>query len=381
MNDLEKKSFYSFLGLYIISSLLFISLIGYWYYTAQKNALKNETYYKLQHIADMKAGEIIMAHMQGLKLKKSFIPDGIELALIDVNGMVKEGKLVEPFMRRQAGYFEARGYNIFVSDAPREHLNIAFVVAQSASLHHELKVLKATVLKVMLFAAILMALIAWGLSKLFMKPVRQRVVQIERFINDVTHELNTPITALSMATDQALKQGSYTQKTLKNISISTKQLYDIYSSLAYLNFSDKREVGEALDIREVLQKSISYYEPLCESKRIGIKSELQRHVISIPETQLQLLFGNLIGNAIKYSPAGSTITLQLKKGQFSIRDKGIGIDIKTQKEIFVKFKRGTKYAGGFGVGLSIVKSICDEYDIKIELSSVLDEGTEFRLKF
>jgi len=381
MNNLEKKSFYSFLGLYIVSSLLFISLIGYWYYTAQKNALENETYYKLQHIADMKAGEIIMAHMQGLALKKSFIPEGIELALIDVNGMVKEGRLVEPFMRRKAGYFEARGYNIFVSDAPREHLNIAFVVAQSTSLHDELKVLRSMVLKVILFAAILMAMIAWVLSKLFMKPVRQRVVQIERFINDVTHELNTPITALSMATDQALKQESYTEKTLKNISISTKQLYDIYSSLAYLNFADKKEAGVALDVSEILRKSISYYEPLCESKRIRIKSELEKYIFTIPETQLQLLFGNLIGNAIKYSPAGSTITLQLKEGLFSIRDEGLGIEIHKQKEIFKKFKRGTEYAGGFGVGLSIVKSICDEYGIKIEVDSSPGQGAEFRLSF
>ncbi len=177
MSDLEKKSFYSFLGLYIVSSLLFISLMGYWYYTAQKNALENETYYKLQHIADIKAGEIIIAHMQGLKLEKSFVPDGIELALVDVNGMVKEGKLVEPFMSRKAGYFKARGYNIFVSDAPKEYLNIAFVVVQSKSLHHELEVLRTMVLKVMLFAAILMAMIAWVLSKLFMKAVRQRAVQ------------------------------------------------------------------------------------------------------------------------------------------------------------------------------------------------------------
>jgi two-component system OmpR family sensor kinase len=184
-----------------------------------------------------------------------------------------------------------------------------------------------------------------------------------------------------MATDQALKQESYTQKTLKNISISTKQLYDIYSSLVYLNFSDKKEVGETLDIKEILQKSITYYEPLCESKHIRIKTDLQPYNFTIPQTQLQLLFGNLIGNAIKYSPAGSTITLQLKEGMFMIRDEGLGIEIETQKEIFKKFKRGTQYAGGFGIGLSIVKSICDEYRIKIEIESVPGKGAEFRLIF
>ncbi|OYY26909.1 MAG: two-component sensor histidine kinase, partial [Sulfurovum sp. 35-42-20] len=235
MNDLEKRSFYSFLGLYIVSSFLFISFIGYWYYAAQKNALKNETYYKLQHIADMKAGDIIMAHMKGIKLKESIVPDEIKLALIDTKGKVVYGKLIEPSIEKKPGYFEANGYNIFVSDAPKEHLDIAYVVAQSNSLFLELKALQNSVLKVIIGSSILMAIIAWILSKLFMKPIRQKVEQIERFINDVTHELNTPITALTMATSQALKQESYTQKTLKNISISTKQLYDIYSSLTYLN--------------------------------------------------------------------------------------------------------------------------------------------------
>ena len=381
MNELEKRSFRSFLGLYIVSSFLFISFIGYWYYTAQKHALENEMYYKLQHIADMKSGDIIMAHMKGMKLKESIVPDEIKLALIDTKGKVVQGKLIEPFSQKNPGYFEANGYNIFVSDTPKEHLGISYVITQSNSLLLELKTLQNTVLKVIIGSTLLMAIIAWMLSKLFMKPIRQKVEQIERFINDVTHELNTPITALTMATSQALKQESYTQKTLKNISISTKQLYDIYSSLTYLNFSSTKEEGAVLNIAESLQKSIVYYQPLCESKRITMDVELEKYIFTMPEAQLQLLFGNLIGNAIKYSPRSSTITLQLKEGIFSIKDEGIGIDLDKQKEIFKRFKRGTEYSGGFGVGLNIVKSICDEYGIEIELDSALNEGTEFRLRF
>jgi len=381
MNNLEKRSFYSFLGLYIISSFLFLALIGYWYYTAQKNALQNEMYYKLQHITDMRAGDIIMAHMKGKALKVSSVPKDIELALIDITGKVVEGNLLVPSIPVKEGYFREDGYDIFVSDAPREHLGIKYVVAQSNALVQALQKLQTNVLAVMIIVAFLLAIIAWVLSKLFMKPVRQKVEQIERFINDVTHELNTPITALSMATTQALKQEAYTQKTLKNISISTKQLYDIYSSLTYLNFSDKSEVGEAIDISEVLKKSIVYYEPLCESKRIKVEVSLEKHIFTIPEAQLKLLFGNLIGNAIKYSPANSTLKLSIKEGTFTIQDEGIGIEEVKQKEIFKKFKRGTEYSGGFGVGLSIVKSICDEYGIAIELDSVPDEGTEFRLSF
>ena len=381
MNNLEKRSFYSFLGLYIVSSFLFLALIGYWYYTAQKNALQNEMYYKLQHITDKKSGDIIMAHMQGTTLQDVPVPEDVTLALISTNGKVTEGKLLVSTLPQKATYFSENGYDIFVSDAPREHLDIKYVVAQSNALSQALSKLQMTVFSAMIIVALLLSIIAWLLARLFMKPVRQKVEQIERFINDVTHELNTPITALSMATNQALKQEVYTQKTLKNISISTKQLYDIYSSLTYLNFSDKNDVGEAIDISEVLEKSILYYEPLCESKRIKVEVILEKHIFTIPEAQLKLLFGNLIGNAIKYSPANSTLKLSIKEGTFTIQDEGIGIEEVKQKEIFTKFKRGTEYSGGFGVGLSIVKSICEEYGIKIALDSVPNVGTEFRLKF
>jgi len=224
MNELEKKSFYSFLGLYILSSFLFLLLIGYWYYVAQKNALENEMYYKLQHISDVKSGDIIMAHMSNTKLQNRSVPKDISLVLIDTDGKVREGTLYINTVPNQAGYFSENGYDVFVSDAPRAHLNIKYVVAQSDTLSRALRELRQTVIGVMIIIAIILFMIAWVLSKLFMKPVLQKVEQIERFINDVTHELNTPITSLSMATEQALKQNKYTQNTLKNISISTKQL-------------------------------------------------------------------------------------------------------------------------------------------------------------
>jgi len=379
MTDLEKRSFYSFLGLYIISSFLFISLVGYWYYVAQKNALENETYYKLEHLADVKAGEIIISQMSGSPLREVYIPGNIELALIDMNGQLVEGTLIYPLMKLEKGYFEKDGYNILISDAPKEHLNIKYVVVQSKMLSTELDKLKKSVWYVLIAVFVFITLIAWLLSKFFMKPIRERVLQIERFINDITHELNTPISSLTMATDQALKRGVCTPKTMNNISISTKQLYDIYRSLTYLNFKEKEEVSEVLHIDEVLEKSIKYYRPLAEIKRIEFKVDLEETSCVVPESQITLLLGNLIGNAIKYSSPRSSIAITLKNRVLSIKDKGIGIDPKKQKEIFEKFRRGTDYSGGFGVGLNIVKNICDEHGIKIELDSELGAGTEFRL--
>ena len=379
MTDLEKRSFYSFLGLYVISSFLFIVLVGYWYYAAQKSALENETYYKLEHLADVKSGEIIISQMSGRPLRDVYVPRNIELALIDTNNTLVEGTLVDPSMKIEKGYFEINGYTILISDAPREHLNIQYVVVQSNMLTKKVTALKQAVLAVLIIVFLLIAVVAWILARLFMKPIRERVFQIERFINDITHELNTPITSLTMATDQALKLGECTPKTMNNVSISTKQLYDIYRSLTYLNFNKKEDVSEVLNINEVLQKSVEYYKPLADIKRIGFDVDLEKTTCVIPESKITLLFGNIIGNAIKYSSPRSRIEISLKNRILSIKDEGIGIDPKKQKEIFEKFKRGTDYSGGFGVGLNIVKSICDEHGIKIELDSELGVGTEFRL--
>ncbi|RUM72526.1 MAG: hypothetical protein DSZ10_04820 [Sulfurovum sp.] len=131
----------------------------------------------------------------------------------------------------------------------------------------------------------------------------------------------------------------------------------------------------------MLEKSVAYYRPLAEVKRIDFALSLSPCSYPIPEAQAILLFGNLIGNAIKYSSPNSTITIDLHHSVLRIKDEGIGIAPEKQQEIFEKFRRGTEYSGGFGVGLSIVKHICMEYGIGITLDSVSGDGTEFRLSF
>ncbi len=130
----------------------------------------------------------------------------------------------------------------------------------------------------LLIVSFFIVIIGWMLSKLFMRPVQQRITQIERFINDITHELNTPISSLFMSSKQGLEQGHCTPKMLKNISISTKQLYDIYRSLTYLNFSRQDDISEVIDLKEILDKNIDYYKPLADIKRIDFKIEYEETI-------------------------------------------------------------------------------------------------------
>lgn len=371
MNSLEKKSFYSFLALYVGSSFLFLMLSSFWYYTAQKNALENTTYYKLQHYSDTIGGLIINAQMHGTVLNLPKLEEGYEYFLIKS----------EEKREFNSGYYKKDGKSVLVSSSPQEHLDIEYVVVKTDEYHKKLETLQKSVLFVASLAFFIIVLISLLLSKLFMRPIHQKVVQIETFIQDISHELNTPITALGMSSKRAMQKGVYDEKILKNISISTKQLYAIYQSLVYLSFSAKLGEVQEINLKEIVEEVIEFYAELCFAKNIAIISNLEDLFIKLDKERAKLLFSNLLSNAIKYSLPNKRITLALTKDAFIIQDEGVGIAKEMLDKIFELYERGSHVAGGFGVGLSIVKQICDEAKIKVEVISKPNQGTSFRLSW
>jgi len=380
LNSLEKKSFYSFLALYIISSSVFIVLGAYFYFNAQVSSFKRNQSLNIDYISTSVSQNIIAAHMRGKSYRlKTY--KGVKLALFDVEGHLSEGALDENFRPKSPGTFELGRYKFLVSDAPQEHLNIKFVVVQVPILLDEITQLKQDVIAVMSVAILIMVALAWVLSKLFMRPLHEKIKQIEGFVHDTAHELNTPITALSMSVSRALKKQSYDEKILRNISISTKQLFDMYTALSYLSFEERQQEEKSLDVSEVLIKSVEYYKELSQSKNINIEVQTQSYEYKMDVTKLNMLFGNLINNAIKYSGANTKIMITLEKGLFTIKDEGIGIEEDKLSKIYERYNRQTDYAGGFGIGLSIVQKISQEYKLDLHVTSEKDKGTSFSLQF
>jgi two-component system OmpR family sensor kinase len=99
----------------------------------------------------------------------------------------------------------------------------------------------------------------------------------------------------------------------------------------------------------------------------------------IDKNRARLLLSNLLSNAIKYSMPNKTIKIKLRSNLFVIEDEGVGIAEDKLKKIFQLYERSSTLAGGFGVGLSIVKQICDEFGIKVSVTSELDKGSIFKL--
>ena len=378
MNKITQKSFYSFLALYLISTFTFLALAAYWFFSSQVAMEKNSNFYKMNHIADTVSAKIIDAQMSNTAFK---LPKVVKanIAVLDKDKKLLYGGVMQKIDFSKEFYMKNGAFTL-ITKKTAGHLNAEYVVVQSAECISNIVVLKNKILYTVIMTAIAIIIIAIFLSYMFLKPIKDKMNEIENFVKDTTHELNTPITALMMSTSRIKSKQTYDEKIVKNISISTKQLYEIYASLSFLSFDNSSEEAQELAFDEVVKRSLEYFGELLEKKNITIIHNLAACQINIAPTKAKMLINNLLSNAIKYSNPNTTIRLTTTVNSFSIQDEGIGIAKNKLDEIFKRFIRASSYAGGFGVGLNIVDNIVKEYNYRLDIKSKEGHGTQITIE-
>lgn len=378
MNKLTQKSFWLFLLLYLTSSFILLFTSSYWFYSAQTSMQKSHDYFQLRHISDQVSTEVIKAHMMEYPFVLKKYPTAT-IGLYDKNNTLVYGSSIQNVNFNKDSYMLGDVFTV-ISKGTAHHLGIEHVVVQSTQCATSLKGIKEQIFLVTTLIAMFIITISVVLSKIFLRPIKNKMQEIEDFVKDTTHELNTPITALMMSTSRAKSKKSYDAKIIQNISISTKQLYDIYSSLSYISFESKEE-DTKVHFDEVIKESIEYFNELLEKKNILLTFTLEKCILNITQTKAKMLINNLLSNAIKYSHPNSNITIHLSQNSFEIEDEGIGIAQNKLETIFKRFSRANSYAGGFGVGLSIVDEISRKYNYSINIVSKEHIGTKISIKF
>jgi len=220
------------------------------------------------------------------------------------------------------------------------------------------------------------------LAKLFLKPMRDSIMLLDRFIKDTTHELNTPLSAIlanieMMDKDVMIEKN---RKKLERINIAAKTVSTLYKDLTYLTLEQEKEnEDEVLDVKQIIQDRVEYFDVLARSKQITFDLSLEDATIVMDKRKFMRVIDNLISNAIKYNKRNGKIQIILEKGRLTIIDTGIGIPDEKIPFMFDRYLRFNKSEGGFGIGLSIVKKILDEYGVKIEVHSQEGSGTRMVL--
>ena len=298
--------------------------------------------------------------------------------------------------------YDAKGEEIFATDRQlcSEHidasqqsrlLNKKIILSPNRLQAKYLLILKEFSYKSIYVKAFVSALflgsIVFFMTLFFIRVSQRPLERINRylhvFFNDAMHELKTPLGVMQLNLEILRSQEE--NKVLRRVYNSMQSMILIYEDIEYhIKHTHVKYSPEKIDCSLFLQNRIDVFSDIARVKDINIKKEISQNIILyINRIELQRIIDNTLSNAIKYSPKKTEILVKLYVEDENIvlyvQDHGIGIQ-DTQK-IFKRYQREDVIQGGFGIGLDIVKHICDKNNIDINVQTKLHQGSTFIYRF
>jgi signal transduction histidine kinase len=234
-----------------------------------------------------------------------------------------------------------------------------------------------------LFLGSIIFLMTLFFIKISQRPLERINRYLKVFFNDAMHELKTPLGVMQLNIEILRSQEE--NKVLRRVYNSMQNMILIYEDIEYhIKHTHVTYHPEKIDFSRFLQSRIDVFKDIAKVKDIEIRIEIAQDIfLMLNRIELQRIIDNTLSNAIKYSPKRSLIEVKLYREVehvvFSVEDQGIGI--KDTQKIFKRYQREDVIQGGFGIGLDIVKHICDKNSIEITVVTKLHEGSTFIYRF
>jgi len=219
--------------------------------------------------------------------------------------------------------------------------------------------------------------ITFILSVLFslyaLSPLRNALALTQEFIKDILHDFNTPLGALRL-NSAMLKREIGENKKLERIEQSVQNVLDLQENLrAYLH--DHEQQKETFSLKEIVEERVALIEKSFGEIRFFIAIDATKLHTNRPA--FKRILDNLVSNAAKYNRPNGSVTLSYDPVNATLKIADTGKGIQNPKRIFERFYK--EQERGIGIGLHIVKKLCDELGIKITVESQVAKGTAFTL--
>lgn len=206
----------------------------------------------------------------------------------------------------------------------------------------------------------------------------------QEFTADASHELRTPLTAIRTSCELLAAESGLSIKATQRVASIAKATERMSAELeALLLLAREQAPGESqpVAIAEIVEDALEPYRAQLRERSLGLELDVANDaVLTLNPRALQLVLSNLIRNAIQYTARGH-IGVRYRDGTLEVSDTGAGIAADKLEQIFERYYRGDgASAGGMGLGLSIVKRICDQFGWQVSATSVVNQGSIFTLK-
>lgn len=301
-------------------------------------------------------------------------------------------KVVEEVLAtdRQDGYL--RAYNLrYLVDKGKPDTQIAFVdVSRAISAFHRLIV---TLLLIGLVALLAFFGISVFLAQITIKPVKEAWDQQRQFVADASHELKTPLTVILANTGILMSHRQDTIEAqvkwveyIKDEAVRMKKLVEDMLFLAKSDVAKAPSRQTELDLSELVWSCLLPFESVAYEHELTMDNQITPDIIiHADEGQMKQLTAILLDNACKYAEPGGKVTVRLEKKQdkavLIVNNTGEVIEKEKMTHLFERFYRAdesrARTEGGYGLGLSIAKSIAESHHGKITVESDSEHGTTF----
>lgn len=244
-----------------------------------------------------------------------------------------------------------------------------FIGSSKSDLEKELKKLRISIILSDILVLALSAFLSFSVFGRLLSPIKTRIDKLNQTLKIVSHDIRTPISVID--TNLYLIKSKEECKSTKIINIEKNVNYikNLIKNIEYLTEKSPSKT-EKVDVGRLLTEVIDKYSTLINQKNIKVEfKENGTFIVDGNYTDLEVLFSNLIDNAIKYNHEGGKVMVEV--GDRTVYIKNTGQVIKDRKKIFEKYYRedtsGT--IQGIGLGLSIVKNLCKIYNLKVDVET------------
>jgi len=337
----EKKSFLTIFSIILFILILFGGFIFYLYYEENRDSLENSILFRMKNYTfDFKS---------------------------------KEFKLVVEKKQKEINFsniFDCNGGLCSYFKFPNDEKYILKVVYPKYEFEKDKHMLLYNIAKLAFIAFLFMVFFSLFLSFYSLRPMKNALRLLEVFLKDLIHDLNTPVTSILL--NVKLLEKKEKSQELERIELSANTISSLYKNLKMLN-ANQTLTGEAANVEVVVSQRVQILQKLYP--HINFVQDLRPLHVEVNENVISRIIDNVLSNACKYNKKNGKIFICILDKTITIRDTGIGI--KNPEMIFERYYKENER--GLGIGMNIVKKLCDEFDIKIIIESKINIGTTIKL--